>query len=111
MAGGLQVRSRAGDWLDVRVPEGAFVVNIGDMLMRWTNDRWVSTLHRVANPPAEAGPRSRRQSLVFFHNPNPEAVVACLPGCLGPGNPARYPPITAGNFVAEKSRQAYGRPR
>ena len=108
VAGGLQVRSRAGDWLAVRVPPGAFVVNIGDMLMRWTNDRWISTLHRVVNPPAEQASSSRRQSLVFFHNPNPETVVACLPGCCGPDNPPRYAPITAGAFIAEKIRQAYG---
>ena len=109
VAGGLQVRSRAGDWLNVSVPPEAFVVNLGDMMMRWTNDRWISTLHRVVNPPADQAAFSRRQSLVFFHNPNPDALVTCLPGCCGPDNPARYPPITAGEFIAEKSRQAYGR--
>ena len=108
VAGGLQVRNRAGDWLDVRVPPNAFVVNIGDLMMRWTNDRWVSTLHRVVNPPSELRRASRRQSLVFFHNPNPDAVVECLPGCCGPDNPPRYPAITAGEFIAEKSRKAYG---
>jgi isopenicillin N synthase-like dioxygenase len=108
VAGGLQVLTRAGEWVDVRVPPGAFVVNIGDMMMRWTNDRWVSTLHRVVNPPSALRQASRRQSLVFFHNPNPDAVVECLPGCCGPDNPPRYPPITAGEFIAQKSRQAYG---
>jgi len=108
VAGGLQVRGRGGDWVDVRVPPGAFVVNIGDMMMRWTNDRWVSTLHRVVNPPSALRQASRRQSLVFFHNPNPDAVVECLPGCCAPDNPPRYPPITAGEFIAQKSRQAYG---
>jgi len=108
VAGGLQVRNRAGDWLDVRVPVGAFVVNIGDMLMRWTNNRWISTLHRVVNPPSELRRASRRQSLVFFHNPNPDAIVECLPVCCGPDNPPRYSPITAGEFIAEKSRKAYG---
>jgi isopenicillin N synthase-like dioxygenase len=106
--GGLQVRGRAGDWLDVLVPAGALVVNLGDMMMRWTNDRWRSTLHRVVNPPAEAWARSRRQSLAFFHNPNPEAMIECLPGCRGPDNPPKYPPIRAGDFIREKSRQAYG---
>jgi isopenicillin N synthase-like dioxygenase len=108
VAGGLQVRSRAGEWLDVVVPPGAFVINIGDMLARWTNDRWLSTLHRVVNPPVQLRAASRRQSLVFFHNPNPDAVVECLPGCCGPDNPPRYAPITAGAFIAEKSRKAYG---
>ncbi len=103
VAGGLQVRNRAGDWLEVHVPPEAFVVNLGDMMMRWTNDRWISTLHRVVNPPTELRGVSRRQSLVFFHNPNPDALVSCLPGCCGPDNPPRYPPITAGEFIAQKS--------
>jgi isopenicillin N synthase-like dioxygenase len=108
VAGGLQVQNRAGAWINVQVPPDAFVVNLGDMMMRWTNERWVSTLHRVVNPPAARRQASRRQSLVFFHNPNPDAVVECLPGCCGPDNPARYAPITAGEFIAEKSRKAYG---
>jgi len=106
--GGLQVRNRAGEWLDVVVPEGALVINLGDMMMRWTNDRWISTLHRVVNPPAGAWTQSRRQSLAFFHNPNPDALIECLPGCCGPDNPPQHPPIRAGDFILEKSRQAYG---
>jgi isopenicillin N synthase-like dioxygenase len=107
VAGGLQVFSRGGEWLDVRVPPDAFVINIGDMLMRWTNDRWVSTLHRVVNPPSEEAARSRRQSLVFFHNPNADAVVACLPTCTSAANPPRYPPVLAGEYLAAKARAAY----
>ena len=107
VAGGLQVFSRGGEWLDVRVPPDAFVINIGDMLMRWTNDRWVSTVHRVVNPPSEEAARSRRQSLVFFHNPNADAVVACLPTCTSAANPPRYPPVLAGEYLAAKARAAY----
>jgi isopenicillin N synthase-like dioxygenase len=101
------VFGRAGEWLDVQVPPGAFVINIGDMLMRWTNDRWVSTLHRVVNPPAEQAARSRRQSLVFFHNPNAEAVIACLPTCTSPDDPPRYDAVLAGAYLAEKAGAAY----
>ena len=54
--GGLQVADRQGNWHDVLAVPGSFVVNQGDLMARWTNDRWLSTLHRVANPP-EAGPR------------------------------------------------------
>jgi isopenicillin N synthase-like dioxygenase len=108
VAGGLQVRTRQGEWVDVAAPPEAFVVNLGDMLMRWTNDRWLSTLHRVVNPPLAAGAASRRQSLAFFHNPNADAVIECLPGCCDADHPARYAPITAGAFIAEKSAKAYG---
>jgi isopenicillin N synthase-like dioxygenase len=70
-AAGLEVETRDGDWIPVQAPPGGFVVNIGDLLQRWTRDRWVSTLHRVVGE-ADA---PRRQSLVFFHNPRADAVV------------------------------------
>jgi isopenicillin N synthase-like dioxygenase len=76
-SGGLQVRPHNGDWMDVPTVADSFVVNIGDVMMRWTNDRWVSTLHRVVNPPSRHQP-SRRISIPFFHNPNVDAVVECL---------------------------------
>ncbi|HMN82029.1 MAG TPA: 2-oxoglutarate and iron-dependent oxygenase domain-containing protein, partial [Burkholderiaceae bacterium] len=98
--GGLQVCNATGDWVDVPILPDCFIVNIGDLMARWTNDRWVSTLHRVVNPPAGAGDGARRQSLVFFHNPNYDAPVACLPTCLAPGRSAArsplYPPTTSG---------------
>jgi isopenicillin N synthase-like dioxygenase len=101
------VQGRAGQWLDVAAPPGSFVINLGDMLMRWTNDRWASTLHRVVNPPAEQADRSRRLSLVFFHNPNPDTVIECLPTCASPANPPRYAPVLAGQYLAEKAGAAY----
>lgn len=100
--GGLQVLGKAGNWLDVPHVPGCFVVNIGDMLARWTNDRWVSTLHRVVNPPPDRVAESRRQSVVFFQNPNYDAVVSCLPGCAGAANQPKYPPTTAGGHLREK---------
>jgi isopenicillin N synthase-like dioxygenase len=100
--GGLQVQGKGGQWLDVPHLPGCFVVNIGDMLARWTNDRWVSTLHRVVNPPPDRAAESRRQSVVFFQNPNYDAVVACLPGCADPANQPKYPPTTAGGHLREK---------
>ncbi len=106
--GGLQVQTRGGEWIDVVAVPDSFVVNLGDMMMRWTNDRWVSTLHRVVNPPQGVWQRSRRQSLVFFHNPNPEVVISCLPGCCTAERPAKYPPISAGEFLWMKANKAYG---
>lgn len=100
--GGLQVFNKAGEWVDVPHVPGAFVVNIGDLMMQWTNDLWTSTLHRVVNPPHGVAGASRRQSLVFFHQPNYDALVSCLPSCQGPGNPAKYPPISSGDHLRDK---------
>lgn len=96
--GGLQVRDASGEWSDVPPLEGAFVVNIGDLMMQWTNDRWISTLHRVVNPPVDLARSSRRQSIVFFHQPNYDAVVASL----DPHEPARYAPVTSGDHLLAK---------
>jgi isopenicillin N synthase-like dioxygenase len=98
--GGLQVRLRHGEWEDVTVERGAFVVNIGDMMAQWTNDRWVSTLHRVANPPLEGAVPTRRLSLVYFHQPNPDTQVECIPSCVGSGE--RYEPVPAGRYILDK---------
>ncbi len=95
--GGLQVRDHDGTWRDVTAPWDAFVVNIGDLLAQWTNDRWVSTLHRVLNPPPERA-HLPRQSVAFFHQPNWHAEIACLPGC---GQP-RHAPTTSGAHFERK---------
>jgi len=100
--GGLQVKTRQGQWLDfLAVPE-TFVVNIGDLMMHWTNDRWISTLHRVVNPPRDAKLGTGRISLAFFHQPNYDALIECLSSCQGPGNPAKHPPITSGEHRNRK---------
>jgi isopenicillin N synthase-like dioxygenase len=100
--GGLQVRNRDGDWVDVPAIAGSFVVNIGDLMMQWTNDEWISTLHRVVNPPRDKAGDSLRQSLVFFHQPNYDAMVECLPSCIAPGKPAKYAPISSGDHLRNK---------
>jgi isopenicillin N synthase-like dioxygenase len=100
--GGLQVKTRAGEWLDVRAVPGSFVVNLGDMMARWTNDRWPATLHRVTVPAADARLGSRRQSIVFFHDPRADAVIECIPGC---GEP-HYEPVTARQHVQAKAATA-----
>jgi isopenicillin N synthase-like dioxygenase len=97
--GGLQVCNATGDWVDVPIIPGCFIMNLGDLMARWTNDAWVSTLHRVVNPPKESGPESRRMSLVFFHNPNYDAPVACIPTCLKPGDAPKYDPTTSGEHL------------
>ncbi len=102
--GGLEVMAKDGSWQPVAPPPNAYIVNIGDMMARWTNDVWVSTLHRVVNPPADAR-GSRRMSLVFFTNPNYDALVECLPTCASAERPAKYPPVRAGEYYLAKMRQ------
>jgi isopenicillin N synthase-like dioxygenase len=94
--GGLQVLRRGGDWADVPKVEDAFIINIGDLLMRWTNDKWVSTIHRVVNPPEEIRHYVDRMSVAFFFVPDHDVEVSCIDSCTGPGNPPRYLPVTAG---------------
>jgi isopenicillin N synthase-like dioxygenase len=103
--GGLQVRDdKSLSWVDVPATDGAYVINIGDLMARWTNDRWMSTLHRVVNPDVGAASSSRRQSMPFFHNANYSQVVECLPTCIGNG--ATYEPVLAGPHLAGKSRKS-----
>jgi isopenicillin N synthase-like dioxygenase len=99
---GLEVLSPSGNWVAVAPAPSAFVINIGDLMQRWTNDRWTSTLHRVVNPSETSGWRERRLSLGFFCHPNYDAEVACLPSCLADGAPPKYEPILAGEYMRQK---------
>jgi len=90
---GLQVR-QGEIWVDVPAPEGAFVINIGDLMARWTADRWVSTLHRVVAKPGQPA----RQSLAFFHQPDWDAQIAPLDGS------DVYPPVRSGPYLMQKFR-------
>lgn len=99
--GGLEVQTAAGAWKKVPIIPGTFIINIGDLMARWTNDRWVSTMHRVVNPPRDKAIGSSRISLTFFHQPNYDAVVECLPSFAG-AEAAKYPPITSGEHLLSK---------
>jgi isopenicillin N synthase-like dioxygenase len=97
--GGLQVKVRDGDWMDVPMTPGGYVVNLGDLLAKWTNDLWVATEHRVVNPPRDrAG--APRMSIPFFQHPNLDARIEAIPTCVAAGEAPRYPPVTAGNWAA-----------
>jgi isopenicillin N synthase-like dioxygenase len=100
--GGLQVHDGANGWIDVPPVEGAYIINLGDMIARWTNDRYRSTLHRVINQADK-----ERYSVAFFINGNPDHVVSCLPTCLAEGDQPHYPPITVGNHIRERVRDTY----
>lgn len=93
-AGGLEVRNFKNEWIQIPHRPGHFVVNIGDLMAQWTNDRFVSTLHRVSNPPV--GDVSDRLSIAFFQQPNYDALIECLPTCQRAGERPRHQPITSG---------------
>ena len=82
------------------------MINIGDLMARWTNDRWRSTLHRVVDPPDPAAAAARRQSMPYFQNANWSAEISCLPTCLGPGEKPRYEPVLAGPHLMAKFRRS-----
>lgn len=100
--GGLEVETTEGAWHKVPYVPEAFVVNIGDLMARWTNDRWISTNHRVVTPPQDPDTPTRRQSIAFFANVNADLTVECLPSCVGADNPAKYEPVNAFDFLMEK---------
>jgi len=96
--GGLQIKMRDGDWIDAPAVDDSFILNIGDLLMRWSNDRLVSTAHRVVLPPFDSGEDSRRLSIGFFVGPRYNAMVECLPTCCNPDDVPRYAPISVHDY-------------
>jgi isopenicillin N synthase-like dioxygenase len=94
---GLQVYLPETGWTSVAATEGGLLVNLGDLMARWTNERWRSTLHRVVS----AGSGRRRLSIPFFHNANWDARIECI---VGDGGVPRHPPTTAGKHLMEKFR-------
>ena len=101
-AGGLALQMRDGTWTDIAPAPGAFVCNIGDCLMRWSNDVYVSTRHRVVNRSGRA-----RYSVAFFGDPAAGALVECLPSCTDDAHPPKYPPITYGEYLQRRLTAAY----
>jgi isopenicillin N synthase-like dioxygenase len=95
-AGGLQVRNASGEWIDAPPIADSFVVNIGDMMERWTNGVFTSTLHRVVNVSG-----LERYSLPYFFDPDFNAEVVCLETCLEPGETPKYPPTTSGRHLLD----------
>ena len=91
---GLQVLNGAGRWIDIPPVAGTFVVNIGDLMARWTNDRFTSNIHRAANRTGR-----NRYSIPFFMGANVNTEIRCLESCTGPDDPPRYPPVLAGAHI------------
>jgi isopenicillin N synthase-like dioxygenase len=102
---GLQLLTAQGEWLPVTPPEGALVVNIGDMLERLTNDRLRSTLHRVVNPAGAAAGRSR-YAMPFFLHFRPDFTIETLPQCIDTLHPDHYPePLSSHDFLMQRLRE------
>jgi isopenicillin N synthase-like dioxygenase len=99
---GLAVRLPSGEWFAPPIIPGTFLINLGNIMRRWSNDRFLSTPHGVIN---ESG--TDRYSIAYFHSPNPDAVIKCIPSCTGVGNPPRYPPAIYRDLVLEFYRANY----
>jgi isopenicillin N synthase-like dioxygenase len=97
---GLQIL-RGDRWHDVVPPAGSIVCNLGDMLAMWTNDRWVSTMHRVVAPTPGDEP-TRRRSIARFLDGDPSVTISAIPSCVAPGEMPRYPPVQAGEWLMAK---------
>lgn len=102
--GGLQVRDRKTDeWVDVEPISDAVVVNTGNLMMCWTNDRYVSNLHRVINKTG-----AERYSVPFFFDGNPDFLVRCLPNCIKEGGVAKHPPLTVSEWMEGRYADTFG---
>ena len=94
---GLEVLNGDGEWSPITHDPHTFVVNLGDSIQQWTNDRWRSTVHRVTPVSTE-----ERHSMAFFHMANWDASIECLPTCHDAANPPRYEPVLAGPWLMSK---------
>jgi isopenicillin N synthase-like dioxygenase len=100
--GGLQVMGKSGEWVNATPIPGTYVINIGDLMARWTNDRYVSTKHRVMNPSGR-----ERYSMPFFVEPNFDAEVTTLPSCITPESPKKYDTVTSGEWIMSRFSATY----
>ncbi|KAL1892619.1 hypothetical protein Sste5346_006904 [Sporothrix stenoceras] len=102
---GLQVWDKnTSTWVDVEPVKGAYVVNLGNLMQRWTNEKYISNVHRVINRSGK-----ERFSIPIFISGNPDYVVECMPNCKAPGEPSKFPPTTVEAAVSSGYAESYGR--
>jgi isopenicillin N synthase-like dioxygenase len=102
--GGLEVRNVEGEWIAATPVPGTFVVNLGDLMQRWTNDVYRSNMHRVRNNSSSRD----RYSIAFFYGPSPDARIECIPTCTSAEQPPRFAACTAAQHMYEMFRRSYG---
>jgi isopenicillin N synthase-like dioxygenase len=102
--GGLEVRNVADEWIQAAPVPGTFVVNLGDLMQRWTNGVYRSNMHRVKNNSAAQD----RYSIAFFYSPRPDSRIECLPTCTDAERPPQFAPCTAAEHTYEMFRRSYG---
>ncbi len=99
---GLAVRLPSGEWFPPPLIPGTFLINLGNIMRRWSNDRFLSTPHGVLN---DSG--ADRYSIAYFYSPDPDSVIECLPSCVSADNPPRYPPAVYRDLILDFYRANY----
>jgi isopenicillin N synthase-like dioxygenase len=102
--GGLEVRNVENDWIRATPIPDTFVINLGDLMQRWTNGLYRSNMHRVKNNSSTRD----RYSIPFFYSPRPDSRIECLPTCSDAANPPQFAPCTAAEHTYEMFRRSYG---
>jgi len=103
---GLELRDEDDNWRPLTPPAGSLIVNVGDLMARWTNDRWTAPMHRVVNPALDFAHRERL-SVAWYGQPDYDALIEVLPSCVAAGRRPSYPPVTCGDWYSRKMRSAY----
>jgi isopenicillin N synthase-like dioxygenase len=104
--GGLEVKTTDGDWIGAPQIPGTVLVNTGNLMQRWSNDVFCSTCHRVGLPTGDRAFKSR-YAIAFFCQPDHDAEIVCIDRCQGANNPAKYPPILAGDYLISLLQATY----
>jgi isopenicillin N synthase-like dioxygenase len=102
--GGLEVRNVEGEWIRATPVAGTVVINLGDLMQRWTNNAYRSNMHRVRNNSSTRD----RYSIPFFYGPRPDARIECMPSCTDAAHPPQFPPCTAIEHTYEMFQRSYG---
>jgi isopenicillin N synthase-like dioxygenase len=102
--GGLEVRNVENEWIQAVPVPGTFIINLGDLMQRWTNGLYRSNMHRVRNNSSTQD----RYSIPFFYSPRPDSRIECLPTCTDETNPPQFAPCTAAEHTYEMFRRSYG---